>query len=179
MLKKIQLLPQETKTIILAVIGALVVVGGWGWWFFFGRFWPHNPTSDIGYLATLPDHTKTKIQLANHTLTVEVVNTLDSVRQGLSDRPEIGSDGMIFILPAKAHQSFWMPRMHFDLDILWFDNQTLTQITPNVPAPAPNTPSYNLPLYPSHQPVNVVLELPSGRAELLKLKVGDVLSTPR
>ena len=116
------------------------MLGGWGWWYLFGR-WPYNQYTNIGYLATLPDHSRTKIKLGGHTLTVEVVNTLLSIQQGLSDRQEIGSDGMLFILPAKAIQSFWMPRMHFDLDILWFSDETLTQITPNVPAPPPNTPS--------------------------------------
>jgi uncharacterized membrane protein (UPF0127 family) len=175
MLKKILALSRQTKTMLLVVVGAAIMVGGWGWWYFFGR-WPYNPDTDIGYLAALPDHSRTKIKLAGHVLSVEVVNTPTSVRQGLSDRDQIGSDGMLFILPAKTFQSFWMPRMHFDLDILWFSDQTLTQITPNVPAPLPNTPSHNLPLYPSHQPVNIVLELPSGRAQLLGLKVGAQFS---
>lgn len=111
------------------------------------------------------------------TLHVEVVHSVESVQQGLSDRESIGSDGMLFVFRQATPQSFWMPRMKFDIDIIWINNGEVIGVTANVPRPA-SIDSTDLPLYHSPGPADMVLELPSGRAEELELTAGDVLVMP-
>ena len=127
------------------------------------------------YLASLPDHSFIKTKLHGRDFTLEVVNTPSSIQQGLSDRNAIGCDGMLFVMPNKGNHSFWMPRMHFDLDILWFDENRLLQISDHVPAAPAGAQQWQLPLYTSHQPSNIVLEIPAGRSELTGITVGDTL----
>ena len=158
------------QMIALAVALALASILGWRW---FQPSASYDARQLSGDLIALPDRSRIQIELSGHTLTVEVVNRPGSIRQGLSGRHEIGSDGMLFIMPAKTHHSFWMPDMNFDIDILWFDEDTLTETTSNVPAPPPGTPNSELPLYPSKQPANIILELPAGQAAVMGIKAGD------
>jgi phosphatidylglycerol:prolipoprotein diacylglycerol transferase len=103
-------------------------------------------------------------------LQVEVVNTPASMTQGLSDRNEIGSDGMLFIFPNPGPLRFWMRRMHFDLDMVWIRKGKIIGITSNVSAPQPLTPESLLPSYASPSDADMVLELPAGTAEKLGLE---------
>lgn len=135
-----------------------------------------------GTFVQMADHSRKKIQLTRSDqktieLEVEVVNTPRSIQQGLSDRPAIGADGMLFAFPDMAIRSFWMPRMQFDIDIVWVANSRVVGITANVPKPQTHSEK-DLPLYHSPEPVNVVIELPSGQAEKLGLQVGDILVMP-
>ena len=161
--------------IMRALLGGLILLFAWIWWFIFHRFY-NNSQQFYHYLSNLTDHSIIKIKLAEKVYTVEVVNRPGSIQQGLSSRQQIGSDGMLFVLPVKTYHSFWMIDMQFPLDILWFDNQRLVEITSNVAAPAPNTPVAALPLYTSHKKANLVLEIPGGHANLMSLQVGDQLS---
>ena len=135
-----------------------------------------------GTFVQMADHSRKKIQLTRSDkqpieLEVEVVNTPRSIQQGLSDRPAIGADGMLFAFPDMAIRSFWMPRMQFDIDIIWIANSQVVGITANVPKPQTSSEK-DLPLYHLPEPVNVVIELPSGQAEKLGLQVGDILVMP-
>jgi uncharacterized membrane protein (UPF0127 family) len=107
-------------------------------------------------------------------LIFEVVNTDQSIRQGLSGRETIGSDGMLFIFSQKYRQNFWMKEMLFDLDLVWLSDLQVVEITRNVPKPPqPSTPESQLPNYAPQTPINMVLELPAGEAKKMKLQVGD------
>lgn len=112
-------------------------------------------------------------------LTVEVVRSAESVRQGLSDRDQIGSDGMLFIFPRAEMQVFWMYHMKFDLDLIWLRDKKVTGISENVPHPfSPNQDSSTLPRFQSPTTVDMVLEVPAGTAKSWQLRVGDALELP-
>jgi len=114
--------------------------------------------------------------MKSHELRVEVVNSAQSIEQGLSDRDQIGSDGMLFIFPFASKQSFWMPRMRFDLDILWIHKGKIVGISENVPHPSsPNQDLSTLPRYQSPSDADMVLEMPAGTSKLLQLQAGDAL----
>jgi uncharacterized membrane protein (UPF0127 family) len=119
----------------------------------------------------LPDRSKVLLSVAGRPLLVEVVNTSASLTQGLSGRPAIGSDGMLFVFPKSQKAGFWMKDMQFDLDLIWIDQNKILEITPNVPAPA--TPDAKLPTYSPQQPVDKVLEVPAGTAAELGLEIGS------
>lgn len=126
-----------------------------------------------GYYLPVSDHRTVEITVGAHDLIVEVVNQPASITQGLSDRAKMSSEGMLFLLPEKRVVEFWMIRMQFDLDMVWIADEKIVGITANVPKPDPSTPTEKLPLYSSPAAVEMVLELPAGKAQELNLKTGD------
>lgn len=116
------------------------------------------------------DRSTQVIQVGEQVLNVEVVQTPADIEQGLSDRSEIGSDGMLFLLPRRSAPSFWMLRMKFALDMIWLDNGKIVQIDTDVPPPSETNgvPTVVTP----RQPVTAVLEVPAGMADQYNWQVG-------
>lgn len=103
------------------------------------------------------------ITLNNHIYQVEIADTDEKRAQGLSNRSILEADrGLLFLFPAKDRYAFWMKDMHFPLDILWIDDDTIIDISENVPIPL--TATY-LPRYQPKAPVNRVLEINAGEAK--------------
>ena len=127
-------------------------------------------------LTTIPDHAQQQFRLNNQALRFEVVDTPQSMAQGLGDRSEIGSDGMLFVFPSVGAPIFWMKDMHFDLDLVWLKDLRVADITPNVPQPQAGQPLNQLPTYSPKVPVNMVLEIPAGTVQKWRLKIGDQFS---
>lgn len=123
----------------------------------------------------MPDHSKVIMQINDHILELEVVNTAKSHEEGLSNRKTIGADGMLFIFPISNIPAFWMKDMLFDLDMVWIKNHKVIEITENIPHPVSNTINFSLPVYKPNQPIDWVLELPAGSAKRLNIKRGDEL----
>lgn len=114
-----------------------------------------------------------RLEVAGVTIQVEVVSSQADVRQGLSDRPSMPRDrGMLFELGVRDIHAFWMNRMHFPLDIIWIDGDTVAEIAEHVPAPKFGEIPY------THVPkaeADRVLELNAGVVAELGLKVGDTI----
>src|SRR5258708_475594 len=119
------------------------------------------------------DHQKITITLHDRQLTFEVVTTPASWTQGLSDRTTLGSDGMLFLLPNKAIQQFWMKGMKFGLDFLWINDFQVADVTKNIPPPFPSIPDGDLPVYAPSMLVNMVLEMNAGAVEKYGIVPGD------
>jgi len=127
---------------------------------------------------TFTDHQLIEIQLGNSPLLkLEVVNTPQSITQGLSGRKELGVDGMLFVFDQPTTPQFWMKEMNFDLDIIWINQQKIVEIIKDVPAPVLNTPFNELPIYSPKQPVNMILETEAGKAAEWQLSIGDLVFT--
>ena len=104
---------------------------------------------------------------------VEVADTVEkrSLRLGKRSGLENGW-GMLFVFEKRKQHGFWMKDMQFPLDIIWLDNHRIVHILRNVqPAKSGIIPLVMTP------PVsgNFVLEIDSGRADELKLQVGQRL----
>lgn len=127
------------------------------------------------YRHAMSNHKQTIIKLSNHQLRVEIVSTPESIAQGLSNRSEIGSDGMLFMMPTVAQHRFWMKDMDMDLDIIWLRDNVIVGITPQVPRPKGDTALVDLPIYTPNVPADMVLEVKSGRAQFWNLSTGDQL----
>jgi len=121
----------------------------------------------------------TPIKINDHLLNVEIVDRADSITLGLGNRDEIGSDGMLFVLPDRQIVTFWMYQMRFPLDIVWIDQDQVIGLTSNVPAPDPQQTPQRLPTYPSPGKVTHVLEIAAGRAAQLGLSERDQVSIGR
>lgn len=129
------------------------------------------PTSKVVF----QDRQRVPIQVGTASATVEVVKTEASIVLGLSGRDEIGSDGMLFMMPTPQIQTFWMKDMKFDLDMIWLRDNQVVDISYQVPKPKPNTPLSALPLIKPKVPADMVLEVVAGQAQNWGVKVGDTL----
>ncbi|MSR84971.1 DUF192 domain-containing protein [Candidatus Uhrbacteria bacterium] len=128
--------------------------------------WFHGP-SNQGVMNHAP--TKT-ISINNKPLTLEIVSDPADVKQGLSDRPSMPlGHGMLFLFAVPDRYTFWMPRMHFPLDILWIQDGVVVDMT-TLPTPK----SLGIPAsYKPKTAADHVLELKAGQAEAYGLSIGS------
>jgi uncharacterized protein len=125
-------------------------------------------------LQSLPDRSLVFVEIGDQVFKVEVVNTPKSIAKGLSERDEIGSDGMLFVLRHPDTHGFWMLDMQFDLDIIWIAEGKVVGFALNAPKPVEG--SKELPIYQPGQPVDLVLETTAGFVDQHQIKIGDELS---
>jgi hypothetical protein len=101
---------------------------------------------------------------------LEVAETPEQQEMGLMHRPPLPDDrGMLFPFEPPRPVYFWMKNTPSPLDIVFLLNGEVKAIAVNA-TPCTSDPC---PVYPSNSAVNQVIELRSGRAEELGLKVGD------
>lgn len=142
--------------------------------FFLGyRWWKQR--SVVATTPVLQDRQRIEIDLNKHSLTVETVTQPASIELGLSGRSSIGADGMLFIFNRDQETKFWMKEMQFDLDMVWLRDGQVVGVTANVPAPSPNIQRQALPLYSSPGLVDMVLEIPAGKAAEWQIVTGTNL----
>ena len=103
------------------------------------------------------------------TLAVEVVRTPAEQRQGLSGRPTLPEGkGMLFIFDHPDRYAFWMPDMHFAIDIIWIGSDGhIVDIASNVsPESYPKT-------FTPNKAAQYALEVPAGSASRHGWHIGD------
>jgi uncharacterized protein len=124
--------------------------------------------------------TKSTMKVGNTTLNVEVAKTESTRRTGLSEHSKLDSDsGMLFVFDQKDFTpDFWMKGMQFPIDIIWINENKVTQINKKVPVPLPTVADSDLPRYRPTQPIDYVLEVASGVADDKGIKVGDKVELP-
>ncbi len=129
------------------------------------------------HLKKLLDHSFIKVEFirTGKELEVEVVNTKHSVKQGLSGRESIGSDGMLFIFPSASHHQFWMKEMKFNLDMIWLNDGVVVDVSHDVEKPVVATKLEDLKLISVDSVSDAVLEVRSGKINELGVVVGDRL----
>lgn len=115
----------------------------------------------ISAVAVVPDGTKIKL---------EVARTPQQQAMGLMYRPALPDDrGMLFEFPSPFQASFWMKNVPVALDMVFMRDGVVQYIAPSAP-PCNSNPC---PTYGPETPINQVIELRSGRAAELGLKVGS------
>ncbi|MBD2561871.1 MULTISPECIES: DUF192 domain-containing protein [Nostoc] len=106
------------------------------------------------------------------TIQLEVAQTPQQQAMGLMYRPALPDDrGMLFGFPSPQPVSFWMKNVPVPLDMVFLHNGVVKYIQ----AAAPPCASEPCPTYGPNTPIDKVIELRSGRAAELKLKVGDIV----
>ncbi len=117
------------------------------------------------------------VQIGDAIYRVDVAATGEDRAQGLSDRPTLAADeAMLFVYDTDAPRTFWMPNMHFPLDMVWIKSDcTVSGVTANVPNPEPETTHSDLPRYPSTEPVRFVLEINAGQAATNRITPGSLV----
>jgi uncharacterized membrane protein (UPF0127 family) len=114
----------------------------------------------------------------NGPVTVELAETAEEQRQGLSFRAGLGkNEGMLFVYPEAEPQTFWMYGMKFPIDIVFLRNNKVISIADRVPPP---TRTSGIPwVIRAAEDADMVLELPAGRAIELELLPGATVKLLR
>ena len=125
-----------------------------------------------------PNQSSSKTLTVNGTtLSVEISDSDAERNKGLSGRDSLPQNsGMLFVYDRVGGHTFWMKGMRFPLDFVWIRGDLVTEITENVPNPAPNAPESSLILYSPKNNVDKILELNAGTVTSLNIKVGDKLT---
>lgn len=116
---------------------------------------------------------KSQVQINNQIIIVEVVSSFEDVEMGLSRRDAIGiNEGMLFIFAEKNRHMFWMKDMKFPIDIIWISGNVIVGVEEGL-VPEIGVPDHRLTIYAPLLPVDKVLEVMAGRADILQAKIGD------
>lgn len=114
-----------------------------------------------------------EIKINDQIIVAEVVSSEESRARGLAGRDSLGvNEGMLFVFEEKGRHGIWMKGMRFPIDIIWISGDSIVGIEHFV-EPEPEKAEHLLTIYYPPEPVNKVLEISSGRAQLLRAKVGD------
>jgi uncharacterized membrane protein (UPF0127 family) len=112
-----------------------------------------------------------QIKFPNGVIYVEIAQTPETRNQGLSDRQSLGENrGMLFVFDKTGNYSFWMNKMNFNLDFVYFYDNQVVDIIKNVPYPKEGETPASV---KSEKQFNKLLEINAGVADLLRIKVGD------
>ncbi|HYC36728.1 MAG TPA: DUF192 domain-containing protein [Usitatibacter sp.] len=121
-----------------------------------------SPPADA---ETLPKTTRVKV--AGHTLSVEVVRTDAERAKGLMFREKLGrDDGMLFVFEEPAYHSMWMKNTLIPLSVAFVDaNGTILNIRDMEP--------HSLDSHMSAGPATYAIETNKGWFAQKKVKAGD------
>ena len=106
---------------------------------------------------------------------VELAMTEDAWKTGLSYRESMDADrGMLFVSHDDPKSlTFWMYEMHFPLDMIFLDGETVVDVVKDIPYPE-SAFAYPATIT-SKEPANQVLEINAGKADEWGIEVGDRL----
>lgn len=118
------------------------------------------------------DNNLKKINIGGHELKIETMRTPQERAHGLSGRESLPQDqGMLFIFDNYSRPSFWMKEMNFPLDMIWVRDDTIIDISKNVPNP--QSPDAPLSTYSPKSQVNYVIEVNAGWTDQYNIQIGD------
>ena len=118
------------------------------------------------------------VAVGNATIKVDIADTPQLRRKGLSGRENLASDsGMLFIFEKEDKYPFWMKGLNFPLDFIWIRKNTVVDLLPNIQLPSPL--ESDLTIYTPRVPVDMVLEVSAGTIDRLGVQVGDKLQVTR
>lgn len=106
---------------------------------------------------------------------VELAQTDAEVKKGLSGKLSLDQNkGMFFLFSQAGIYRFWMPNMHFPIDIIWIDsNKRIIGIEQNVSNEFdPANPRF----YVSPAPAQYVLEVNAGFSKRMGFEINDTVT---
>jgi len=111
------------------------------------------------------------VQIDETKILVEVATSTVAIQRGLSGRTSLDAGrGMIFVFSKPDKYRFWMPDMHFPLDIIWINSGQVVGITKNASNEFdPANPVF----YTPPKPAQYVLEVNAGFVENRNINIGD------
>lgn len=114
----------------------------------------------VGCASSEPVRATVRIGPAVAEFQVEVAETADQQRDGLSDRDELATGtGMLFRFGSRSEQQVWMAGMSMPLDIAWIADNKVVAI--DTLTPCTETDQNACPRWTSPGPVDALLEVPA------------------
>lgn len=156
------------KQVLLPILGVIVFIIAVGLFV--------QKTGSINFSATqaTPTPKPSVVTIGNQSIQVTLAKTREERTKGLSGTATLEvNSGMLFVFDSKANPVFWMKDMLIPLDIIWINNGKIVKIDKNVPIAKPGTPDSKLTTYSNSLPVDYVLEVNAGFADINNIKVGD------
>ncbi len=112
------------------------------------------------------------VRIGDAGFNVEIADNAIAQARGLSGRASLPEEsGMLFIFSSPAKRGFWMPDMHFPLDMVWIKGDLVVGVTENVPPAGFGEPQ----IYYPPEPVDRVLEINAGLSKKYGFKAGDTV----
>lgn len=130
-----------------------------------------STTSSVAVTPQPSEKPLPTVTIGTARILVDVATTTAAVRRGLSGRLRLEENrGMLFIFPVADIYRFWMPDMHFPIDIIWIHDGEVADISRNVSNDFdPANPRFYSPRTKSER----VLEVNAGFAEKHGIEIGD------
>jgi hypothetical protein len=117
-----------------------------------------------------PQAPRARVTIGLHVIDAEVADTPARKQRGLSGRASLADgEGMLFPYAEPGLHGFWMPDMHFDIDILWIRAGRIVDVAADVSKDDPRA------VHRPREPADLVLELPAGTAQRRGFRVGDAV----
>ncbi|MEK7077112.1 MAG: DUF192 domain-containing protein [Patescibacteria group bacterium] len=150
-------------------IAALILLGAG--FFFAGRSSLFSASSHALLISPRIAEFGPSVRIGGAYIPVEVVRDATAIAKGLSGRASLERErGMLFIFPRADRYRFWMPDMHFPIDIIWIEGGKVAALTENVsPEFDPAHPRF----YTPPKPVQYVLEVNAGFTRAKGIQAGD------
>ncbi len=105
---------------------------------------------------------------------VEIATSSADVQRGLSGRLSLDmKSGILFIFERASIYRFWMPDMHFPIDIIWINNGKVVDISKNV---SNEFDAKNPRFYMPSRPAMYVLEVNAGFSDRENISIGDLVT---
>lgn len=116
---------------------------------------------------------KADLMLGEQKIEVQIARTDEHRYQGLSGRDYLlENTGMLFVFDEADQYAMVMRDMNFPIDIVWFLNNKVVDMAPNVPVEYVRDDSELIRYYPRTK-ANYVLELPAGWLDKNPIKIDD------
>jgi len=115
--------------------------------------------------------TDPRVEINGVVIPVELATTTAAIEKGLSGKRSLDAEsGMLFLFKTPYRYDFWMPDMHFPIDIIWINAGVVEGIEHDVSNEFdPKNPK----LYSPKTPVQYVLEVNAGFAKAKQIEPGD------
>lgn len=126
-----------------------------------------------GYFAGKSSDLPKKVRIDTSEIKVDLATNFLEQARGLGGRDKLEEDqGMLFMFSRDDYYNFWMKDMKFPIDIIWIKNDTIIDMSQNVPI-QPGVSDFKLISYSPHEKADRVLEVNAGFVSRNKIKVGD------
>ena len=114
------------------------------------------------------------VRIGDTDIAVELATTSIAIERGLSGRNALHPErGMLFVFPEPDRYRFWMPDMHFPIDIIWIEGGKVIAIDADV---SPDFDPADTRFYLPPRPVRYVLEVNAGFVKRKRVAVGDAVA---
>lgn len=130
------------------------------------------PTAGPASVAALP-----RVELGGRSVPVDVADTPELRRQGLSGRPSLAEGtGLVLLWDVPTRTSIWMPNMNFPIDVIFVKDEAVLAVYQNAQPCLPDAPC---PTFGPSVPVDWVLEVPAGSAAAWGVSPGSPIRLVR